>query len=187
MDSAANPYKSPETETQREVSELEQAATWNFRLGILALAVPTYLNAACLLAGPKSRAPLEIIIILGVWNAMWITGLAVLLWYAGMPLLKWIAGLFWTLLGSPGSHEAWLDATYAGFAILPLAGRIAALLWLLWLGLFFYTSYPGGPLLTLLFHVLGWTIGGWVLWTIGRHWRDAWLAAAPSAPVEPHP
>jgi hypothetical protein len=185
---SANPYESPrraESAPPSLASTAESKARARFRWGVVALGFAAWSNYGCLfLSGRPPGVIATLFVVLAVYNFVWLMALCAALWFAGFPLLKLVAGWLHALFGGRTTRQAWLDCFYRASWPLSYAARLGALLWLVWLALFFYAGHPGGRALDAVFIVLGNVLGAWVYGNILLQWVQLRGQAAHEVPVE---
>lgn len=169
---SSNPYLTPQSQDQAApLSTQREQAQRRIRWALVALVIPTWCNWACIfLAGSQTFFSDMLMMVLGVMNLVGLFLLFTFLWLAGVYVLDAAAICLHMIFGGPVSREAWLETMYRALWPINLAARIGALLWILWLYLFFFAGHPGGFALDVFFQLLAHALGAWVYGNVFLQW-----------------
>lgn len=157
-------------------SPLRRYALWRIRMTVGILLIPALLNWVCIHLALNANVPR------GFPNPLldllWVLFLATLIG-CSLPLLERIGELLRWRLVPRVSPVLWREALYGGLQYLIPAAIAGSVLWIIWLGLFFFVDAGGRfqmtvtVLLSTLGHAVGASVWGNVLWRWNRLRRQS--------------
>lgn len=144
MPSSDNPYAPPQSPAEPVAEDPDRTrALWYWRQAELLLALPGMANYYCLHFVGAPRFRFRVLLPYGelrVLNAaaMALTLLAV--WFAGLKALECVSVGLHHAFGGATTKEAWLRTLWQSLRWLPPGAALGAVLWLIWLYLYFFDA-----------------------------------------------
>jgi len=177
--SSDNPYRSPRVTAMPPASPYvlkRRQALWEVRLALIALMIPALLNFVCFFFVEAPQRFVHgtfflfgtLFLLVIVVDTFLLVVLNLFVWFFGLWTLERIAiVLHWF---TRCSREEWLGCLHQSIIErLSIAARIGALIWLAWLGLFYFTPAP-----VIIIHnvasIFAWGVAAWVVLPLLLKW-----------------
>lgn len=147
---------------------------------LLVAALVNYVAFDWLIIGQMNIAYSLKMIYRGV-NLFWFGVGGAAIWYGGLPLLEGVSAMLRSVFAPRVDRQAWQGVLYQFVALARWWAIACALVWLMWVGMFYGNEGYSPRLLATLFT---WLVAGLIsvrlLWALGSGWvRLAWRSGEP--------